>query len=131
MASVELLVRARNSASAEHCSRHAAGAGAYGDASSVTSAWFRNYAAQLTLHKDLLEKLALTLEAGADLAGGLTVCQLSAYRAAGCAHCYAVYIPGRHAPMQDLLKSLGRGRLLADFHQRNKTTALVCHGPIG
>lgn len=32
--------------------------------------------------------------------------------------------------MQDLLKSRALGRLLADFHQRNKTTALVCHGPI-
>lgn len=32
--------------------------------------------------------------------------------------------------MQDLLKSPALGRLLADFHQRNKTTALVCHGPI-
>ncbi|MHC5149416.1 type 1 glutamine amidotransferase domain-containing protein [Stenotrophomonas rhizophila] len=42
----------------------------------------------------------------------------------------AVYIPGGHAPMQDLLKSPALGRLLADFHQRNKTTALVCHGPI-
>ena len=35
-----------------------------------------------------------------------------------------------HAPMQDLLKSPALGRLLADFHQRSKTTALVCHGPI-
>ena len=32
--------------------------------------------------------------------------------------------------MQDLLKSPALGRLLADFHKRSKTTALVCHGPI-
>ena len=42
----------------------------------------------------------------------------------------AVYVPGGHAPMQDLLTSLELGRLLTDFHAKGKTTALVCHGPI-
>lgn len=32
--------------------------------------------------------------------------------------------------MQDLLKSPALGRLPADLHYRNKTTALVCHGPL-
>jgi len=48
----------------------------------------------------------------------------------GYAHFDAVYIPGGHAPMQDLLKSTALGRLLVAFHHRNKATALVCHGPI-
>jgi putative intracellular protease/amidase len=42
----------------------------------------------------------------------------------------AVYVPGGHAPMQDLLVSAELGRLLMDFHAKGKTTALVCHGPI-
>ncbi|PZU24510.1 MAG: type 1 glutamine amidotransferase domain-containing protein [Shinella sp.] len=42
----------------------------------------------------------------------------------------AVYVPGGHAPMQDLLASAELGRLLARFHTEGKTTALMCHGPI-
>jgi len=90
------------------------------DASSVTPAYFGNDAAQLRLHKELLEKLALTSP---------TV-SLARVEQRGYARFDAVYIPGGHAPMQDLLKSPALGRLLADFHQRDKTTALVCHGPI-
>lgn len=94
------------------------------DASSVTAAYFGNDAAQLALHKELLEKLALTSPTASP------VVSLARVEQQGYAHFDAVYIPGGHAPMQDLLKSPALGRLLADFHQRNKTTALVCHGPI-
>jgi putative intracellular protease/amidase len=45
-------------------------------------------------------------------------------------HFDAVYVPGGHAPMQDLLVSPELGRLLIHFHEKGKTTALVCHGPI-
>ena len=94
------------------------------DASSVTPAYFGNDAAQLKLHKDLLEKLALTSPTASPVVSPARVEQQ------GYGRFDAVYIPGGHAPMQDLLKSPALGRLLADFHQRNKTTALVCHGPI-
>lgn len=94
------------------------------DASSVTPAYFDNDAAQLKLHKDLLEKLALTSPTASPAVS------LARVEQQGYAHFEAVYIPGGHAPMQDLLKSPALARLLADFHQRNKTTALVCHGPI-
>jgi putative intracellular protease/amidase len=40
------------------------------------------------------------------------------------------YVPGGHAPMQDLLADPALGRLLRAFHAEGKTTALVCHGPI-
>ncbi|MEI2301778.1 type 1 glutamine amidotransferase domain-containing protein [Ensifer sp. MJa1] len=42
----------------------------------------------------------------------------------------AVYVPGGHAPMQDLLVDEEMGRLLQHFHVNGKTTALMCHGPI-
>ena len=42
----------------------------------------------------------------------------------------AVFVPGGHAPMQDLSVDPSMGRILAAFHQANKPTALVCHGLI-
>ncbi len=74
------------------------------DASSVTPAYFGNDAAQLTLHKDLLEKLALTSPTASP------VVSLARVEQEGYGHFDAVYIPGGHAPMQDLLKSPALGR---------------------
>lgn len=45
-------------------------------------------------------------------------------------HFDAVYVPGGHAPMQDLIVSPELGRLLTHFHEKGKTTALACHGPV-
>lgn len=41
-----------------------------------------------------------------------------------------IFVPGGHAPMEDLLVSSDLGRILRYFHSRNKPTALICHGPI-
>ena len=94
------------------------------DASSVTPAYFGNDAAQLKVHKDLLEKLALTSPTASP------VVNLARVEQQGYARFDAVYIPGGHAPMQDLLVSPALGKVLAAFHQDGKPTALVCHGPI-
>lgn len=45
-------------------------------------------------------------------------------------HFDALYVPGGHAPMQDLLVSTDLGNMLSYFHEKGKTTALACHGPI-
>jgi len=42
----------------------------------------------------------------------------------------AVFVPGGHIPMQDLLKDKGLGELLTNFHSNNKLTGLTCHGTI-
>ncbi|RZA32955.1 MAG: type 1 glutamine amidotransferase domain-containing protein [Lysobacteraceae bacterium] len=42
----------------------------------------------------------------------------------------AVFVPGGHIPMQDLLKNKGLGELLTDFHNKSKPTGLTCHGTI-
>lgn len=42
----------------------------------------------------------------------------------------AVFVPGGHAPMQDLSVSPEMGKLLRTFHAEGKPTALLCHGPI-
>lgn len=41
----------------------------------------------------------------------------------------AVFFPGGHGPMSDMLKDTHVSRVLKYFHKRNKLTALVCHAP--
>lgn len=40
-----------------------------------------------------------------------------------------VFIPGGHAPLQDLGADAELGRILRYFHLENKPTAAICHGP--
>lgn len=42
----------------------------------------------------------------------------------------AVFFPGGHAPMQDLIRDPDVRQILIYFHQTGKPTALICHGPI-
>jgi putative intracellular protease/amidase len=42
----------------------------------------------------------------------------------------AVYVPGGHAPMNDLMQDPDLGRILRAFHAAGTPTALLCHGPI-
>ncbi|WPH19657.1 type 1 glutamine amidotransferase domain-containing protein [Variovorax paradoxus] len=94
------------------------------DVSSVDRMYFDGDVSAMEQHKALLDKLKLTSRTDSPVVSLSRVAQI------GYAHFDAVYVPGGHAPMQDLLTSPELGRLLADFHARNKTTALVCHGPI-
>lgn len=40
----------------------------------------------------------------------------------------AVYYPGGHGALWDLSQNTVSANLIADFHQKRKTTAFVCHG---
>lgn len=93
------------------------------DASSLDAQYFGGDAAQLADYRALLEKLALTD------ARRSPVVSLARVAQQGHDSYDALYVPGGHAPMQDLVRSPELGRLLAAFHAANKTTALVCHGP--
>jgi len=42
----------------------------------------------------------------------------------------AVFIPGGHAPVEDLENNRDLGRILWYFHNNKKPTAAICHGPI-
>lgn len=42
----------------------------------------------------------------------------------------AVFIPGGHAPLIDLMNNRDVGKLLTYFHQHKLPTAAICHGPI-
>ncbi|WP_228892856.1 type 1 glutamine amidotransferase domain-containing protein [Pseudoduganella aquatica] len=74
-------------------------------------------------HIALLDKLKLTSVSASP------VVSLARVEQGGYAQFDAVYIPGGHAPMQDLIRSPAVGRLLSYFHNAAKPTALVCHGP--
>jgi putative intracellular protease/amidase len=56
--------------------------------------------------------------------------KLSAVINQGLAEYRAVLFPGGHAPMQDLLIDANVAAVLRHFHQYQKVTALICHGPI-
>lgn len=41
----------------------------------------------------------------------------------------AIFIPGGHAPMTDLMQDKDLGTALQYFHEKDKPTAMICHGP--
>lgn len=41
----------------------------------------------------------------------------------------AIFVPGGHAPMEDLAKDRHLGLILSFFHKTGKPAALICHGP--
>ena len=94
------------------------------DKGSVNPMFFGGDQAALDVHYKLLEQLRLTDSANSP------VVSLARVEQQGYGKYDAVYVPGGHAPMQDLLTSPALGKVLAAFHQDGKPTALVCHGPI-
>lgn len=42
----------------------------------------------------------------------------------------ALFVPGGHAPMNDLIQDPELGKILRDFHKDKKVTAFLCHGPV-
>jgi putative intracellular protease/amidase len=42
----------------------------------------------------------------------------------------AVYVPGGHPPMVDLMDNSDLGEILNYFHDEGQLTVLLCHGPI-
>lgn len=41
-----------------------------------------------------------------------------------------IFIPGGHAPLEDLLIDKDLGFILSEFHRMGRPTGLICHGPI-
>ncbi|MFW0974363.1 type 1 glutamine amidotransferase domain-containing protein [Leclercia pneumoniae] len=94
------------------------------DKSSNDKMYFNGDEESLKIHRSLLDKLQLTSSKTSP------VISLARVEQIGYDHFDALYIPGGHAPMQDLLTSKAVGKVLKTFHEGNKPTALVCHGPI-
>jgi putative intracellular protease/amidase len=93
------------------------------DLGSLDPMYFGGDAAVLKQHQELVARLGITAPRRSPAISLARVEQI------GYGHYDAVYIPGGHAPMQDLIRSEALGRLLAHFHHAGKPTALVCHGP--
>lgn len=42
----------------------------------------------------------------------------------------AVFLPGGHAPMIELMRDADLGKVLRHFHEKGQPTALICHAPV-
>ncbi|WP_137940257.1 type 1 glutamine amidotransferase domain-containing protein [Chitinivorax sp. B] len=56
--------------------------------------------------------------------------KLSAVVSEGTDRYVGIFLPGGHAPMQDLVKDPDLGKILRSFHDSGRPTALLCHAPI-
>ncbi|HEV7776141.1 MAG TPA: type 1 glutamine amidotransferase domain-containing protein [Luteibacter sp.] len=54
---------------------------------------------------------------------------LSAIIAEGTNNYVGIFIPGGHAPMQDLSRDRDLGKILKSFHDTARPTGVICHGP--
>ena len=64
------------------------------------------------------------------LTGLKTPARISDVIASGLDQYDAVFVPGGHGPMIDLLDDPDTGTVLTHFHKTSKPTAVLCHGPI-
>jgi putative intracellular protease/amidase len=94
------------------------------DKTSIDKMYFGGDEAAMKVSEAQLDKLGLLSRETSP------VVSLPRIEQIGYDHFAAVYVPGGHAPMQDLLVSPELGRLLTHFHEKGKTTALTCHGPV-
>ena len=94
------------------------------DKGSINPMFFGGDTKAMQQHIDLLDKLAITSPTQSPVVSLARVEQI------GYEKFDALYVPGGHAPMQDLSISKDLGKLLNAFHHSSKPTALVCHGPI-
>jgi putative intracellular protease/amidase len=94
------------------------------DKGSINPMFFGGDAKAMQQHIDLLDTLAVTSPEQSP------VISLARVEQIGYEKFDAVFVPGGHAPMQDLVVSNDLGKLLHAFHRSGKPTALVCHGPI-
>ncbi|WP_371229522.1 type 1 glutamine amidotransferase domain-containing protein [Pseudomonas sp. QE6] len=94
------------------------------DRSSAAAQYFGDDEQRLAEYQALLERLQLTSPSHSP------VISLARAEQIGYEQFDALYVPGGHAPMQDLISDPALGHLLHAFHAAGKPTALVCHGPI-
>lgn len=77
--------------------------------------------------KQALEKMKSFAQSLPGLKKPLSFAQVIKQGSAGYA---GIFVPGGHAPLGDLTTNVELGKLLREFHNANKPTALICHGPV-
>ncbi|MFZ4876482.1 type 1 glutamine amidotransferase domain-containing protein [Janthinobacterium sp. Mn2066] len=75
------------------------------------------------------EKLAAAVKLVQGEQGPVHPKKLSAVLAEGTAGYAGIFIPGGHAPMQDLSQDQELGKILLTFHDTQRPTGVICHGP--
>lgn len=98
------------------------------DKSSDDSTWFEKNEAEYKKHRDLCEKLEVCGPPGTTVAPKAAMKLSEAKK--NLDEYAAVFVPGGHAPMEDLWRSAELGAILKHFHEKKKPTALICHAPI-
>ena len=80
-----------------------------------------------SLKKSLLAIINARSESAGDLQNPVKLESLTEKDLGGFA---AVFVPGGHAPVADLVNNPDMARVLTYFHNAGKPTALICHAPI-
>ena len=75
-------------------------------------------------HKELFDRLKLTDKANSPVVSFARIDQI------GIENFDAVFVPGGHAPLGDLVANELLSKFLNHFHRESKPTGLVCHGPV-
>lgn len=94
------------------------------DKGSDSAAYFGNNEDQHRIHKELLEKLKILSEKDSPVKSFKKIIEEGLDRFDG------IFVPGGHAPMEDLTDNHDLGLIFRHFNEKAKPTALVCHGPV-
>jgi len=94
------------------------------DPNSDNIQFFNNDEGYYQENKKFLNKLKITDPSASPVISFSRVEQI------GVAEFEALYIPGGHAPVEDLAANDQLGSILKAFHESKKPTGLTCHGPI-
>ncbi len=89
------------------------------DRVSDSARWFKSEAEYLEAKKLLSAQRGLK---SPRKLSALTEAELNGYD--------GLFLPGGHAPMEDLYRDAQLGRILRHFHAAMKPTALICHAPV-
>lgn len=90
------------------------------DKNSANASWFNNDEAELKKALNFVHTYP----------GMLAPKKLAAIAAGNLSKYSAVFVPGGHPPMNDLMQDVNFGKILKHFHAEAKPTAFLCHGPV-
>ncbi|KAI9015385.1 class I glutamine amidotransferase-like protein [Hyaloraphidium curvatum] len=93
------------------------------DPTSMSLLWYLGSSAARDKHKDLIERM----KHEANFSSPRRFADISDAELEGFA---GLFIPGGHAPLEDLAHDEDLGRIIMHFHRTGKTIGAICHGPV-
>ncbi|KAK9831956.1 hypothetical protein WJX81_002916 [Elliptochloris bilobata] len=95
------------------------------DPMSLSGVWFLPWVGELAVQQKLLAQVAESTNFKAPRRfADISDKELVSGMYAG------VFLPGGHAPLEDLKANADLGRILLHFHKAQRPTAIICHAPI-